>query len=222
MMKEGWPVSALTIALPKGKLHQDALAMLSRLGFPTAGVSDEARTLIFEFPSDGICYIMARPTDVPTYVEYGAADIGVVGKDVIEEESKDVFEMADLGFGYCRFVVAVPEGASSRLSDLNYKRVATKFPRVADRFFREMGLQVEIIKLHGNIELAPRMGLADAIMDIVSSGRTLRENRLVERATIMESTARLIVNRVSYRTKYQRIMPLVEELRRMAKEDNNG
>jgi ATP phosphoribosyltransferase len=161
---------------------------------------------------------MARPTDVPTYVEYGAADIGVVGKDVIEEQGKDVFELADLGFGYCRFAVAVPEAmAGADLSELNYKRVATKFPHVAERFFRSQGLQVEIIKLHGNIELAPRMGLADIIVDIVSTGRTLRENNLVELATIMDSTARLIVNRVSFRTHYERLLPLLKELANLGK-----
>jgi len=212
-------VSNLTIALPKGKLHIDALKMLAQAGLPVAGVSDEARTLRFEFLSEGVTYIMARPTDVPTYVEYGAADLGVVGKDVIEEQGKDVYEMADLGFGYCRFVVAVPQdGAFKRLADLNYRRVATKFPRVADKYFRDCGLQVEVVKLHGNIELAPQMGLADAIVDIVSTGRTLKENNLQEMVTIMESTARLVVNRVSYRTYYQRVLPLVQELNRIAKE----
>lgn len=214
-------MSNLTIALPKGKLHIDALKMLGRAGLPTSGVSDEARTLRFEFPEQEVTYIMARPTDVPTYVEYGAADLGVVGKDVIEEQGKDVYEMADLGFGYCRFVVAVPQnGAFRRLADLNYHRVATKFPHVADKYFRDCGLQVEVIKLHGNIELAPQMRLADAIVDIVSTGRTLKENQLQEMVTIMESTARMIVNRVSYRTQYRRILPLIQELNRLAKEEN--
>lgn len=209
----------LTIALPKGKLHIDALEMLARVGLPVAGVSDEARTLSFDFPQEGVTYIMTRPTDVPTYVEYGAADLGFVGKDVIEEQGKDVYEMADLGFGYCRFVVAVPQnGKFAKLEDLNYRRVATKFPRVADRYFRDCGLQVEVIKLHGNIELAPQMGMADAIVDIVSTGRTLKENNLQEMVTIMESTARLVVNRVSYRTQYQRVLPLVQNLSRIAKE----
>ncbi|MGE5453630.1 MAG: ATP phosphoribosyltransferase [Methylocystaceae bacterium] len=212
-------MSNLTIALPKGKLHIDALQMLDKIGFPVTGVSDEARTLRFEFPEQEVTYIMARPTDVPTYVEYGAADLGVVGKDVIEEQDKDVYEMADLGFGYCRFVVAVPKsGGFNRLADLNYRRVATKFPHVADKYFRDCGLQVEVIKLHGNIELAPQMGLADAIVDIVSTGRTLKENNLQEMVTIMESTARLVVNRISYRTHYQRVLSLIQELNRMAKE----
>ncbi|MGE5381029.1 MAG: ATP phosphoribosyltransferase [Methylocystaceae bacterium] len=212
-------MSNLTIALPKGKLHIDALEMLAKAGLPAEGVSDEARTLRFEFADEGITYIMARPTDVPTYVEYGAADLGVVGKDVIEEQGKDVYEMADLGFGYCRFVVAVPrDGAFTRPADLNYRRVATKFPRVAAKYFRDCGLQVEVIKLHGNIELAPQMGLADAIVDIVSTGRTLKENNLQEMVTIMESTARLIVNRVSYRTQYEKLLPLVQKLSRIAKE----
>lgn len=212
-------MSNLTIALPKGRMHIDALKMLELSGLPVEGVSDEARTLSFNFPGQQVTYIMTRNTDVPTYVEYGAADLGFVGKDIIEEQGKDVYEMADLGFGFCRFVVAVPEVSSfKKPADLNYCRVATKFPRMAEKYFRDRGLQVEVIKLHGNIELAPQMGLADAIVDIVSSGRTLKENRLVEMVTIMESTGRLIVNRVSYRTQYQRILPLIQELNRIARE----
>ena len=161
---------------------------------------------------------MCRPTDVPTYAEQGAADLGIVGKDVIVEQQKDVFELVDLGFGGCRFVVAVPDRMKNmRLRDLNYRRVATKFPRVAEEFFRKQGMQVEVIKLHGNIELAPLIGIADMIVDIVSSGRTLRENNLVELAQIMDSTTRLISNRVSFRTKFNRIEPLVQIMQQKAK-----
>ncbi|HBK52617.1 MAG TPA: ATP phosphoribosyltransferase, partial [Syntrophomonas wolfei] len=145
------------------------------------------------------------------------ADLGIVGKDVIVEQARDVFEMVDLQYGYCRFVVAVPEAIKNiALKDLNYKRAATKFPVIAENFFRSQGLQVEIIKLHGNIELAPLMGLADMIVDLVSTGRTLKENRLVEFIKIMDSTTRLICNRVSYRTKHQQIQPLIENMQKLS------
>ena len=208
----------LTIALCKGNLLRSTLELLAAVGLPYEGVSGDTRNLVFTFAKERLKYLMCRPTDVPTYVEQGAADLGIVGKDVIVEQQKDVFELVDLGFGSCRFVVAVPEHLKSmQLKDLNYRRVATKFPRVAEEFFRDQGMQVEVIKLHGNIELAPLIGVADMIVDIVSSGRTLRENNLVELAHIMDSTTRLISNRVSFRTKFNQIEPLVKIMQQKAK-----
>ncbi len=208
----------LTIALSKGNLLKATTEMFSTVGLPVQGVDEDSRNMVFSFAEPAVKYIMCRPTDVPTYVEQGAADLGIVGKDVIEEQSRDVFELVDLGYGYCRFVVAGPrELQGLQIKGLNYKRAATKFPAVAERFFRSQGLQVEIIKLHGNIELAPIMGLADIIVDIVSTGRTLRENDLVELVNIMESTTRLICNRVSYRTKHDQIQPLVELMQNTVK-----
>ncbi|MHB1652707.1 MAG: ATP phosphoribosyltransferase [Desulfitobacteriaceae bacterium] len=211
----------LTIALPKGKLLEDSLKALSEAGLECREVNEDSRKLLFELPSIEAQIIICRPTDIPTYVEYGAADIGFVGKDTLLEENKDVAELLDLKFGYCRFVVAMPEEkVPSRLPDgeydlsvLNHQRVATKFPRVAQTFFTQLGMQVTPIKLHGNIELAPRVGLAEMIVDIVSTGTTLRQNRLVEVAPILEATTRLIANRVSYRMKYRRIQELVDGLR---------
>jgi ATP phosphoribosyltransferase len=201
----------LTIALSKGTMLDSTLELLTRAGWPAEGIDSLARQMIFVFP--GIRYIMCRPTDVPVYVEHGAADIGIAGKDVIVEQGKDTFELLDLKFGACHFSVITPESAGElRLRDLNYKRVATKFPRVAESFFRQQGLQVEVIKLNGNVELAPLMGLADAIVDLVASGRTLRENHLVEVTRIMDSTARLICNQVSYRTKNQAVRSLLLSL----------
>ncbi len=209
----------LTIALPKGKLLGPTLQMLAQLGLPVKGVSDSTRSLVFDFDEPAVRYIMCRPTDVPTYVEHGAADIGIVGKDIILDQNKDVYEMVDLGFGYCRFILAVPqERQNEPLGDFNYQRVATKFTHVAEEFFREQGLQVEVIELHGNIELAPRVGLAEMIVDIVSTGKTLKENFLVEKANIAECTARLVVNRVSYRTKYDTIEPLIKKMSHIAAE----
>ncbi|MEN6349459.1 MAG: ATP phosphoribosyltransferase [Syntrophomonas sp.] len=207
----------LTIALCKGTLLKPTVKMFNEVDLPTEGVDEDSRNMVFSYEGPRVKYIMCRPTDVPTYVEQGAADLGIVGKDVIMEQGRDVFEMVDLKYGYCRFVVAVPaELKNLALKELNYKRVATKFPVVAEGFFRSQGLQVEIIKLHGNIELAPLMGLADVIVDIVSTGRTLRENNLVELVKIMDSTTRLICNRVSYRTKHRQIQPLIETLQKYA------
>jgi len=203
----------LTIALPKGKLLEPTLKLLALLNLPLQGVTDGSRSLVFDFSEPGVKYIMCRPTDVPTYVEHGAADLGIVGKDIILDQAKDVYEMVDLGFGYCRFILAVPvEKVHRPLSDFNYQRVATKFTRVAEDFFREQGLQVEVIKLHGNIELAPRVGLAEMIVDIVSTGKTLKENCLAEKASIAECTARVVVNRVSYRTKFAVIEPMIRRM----------
>jgi len=215
--------NCLTIALAKGTLLKPTVELLQQAGLPCEGITADSRNMIFSYDGDPqIKYIICRPTDVPAYVEHGAADLGFVGKDVIVEQGKDLFEMVDLEYGYCRFVVAVPaELKDMTLQDLNYKRVATKFPTVAERFFRDNGLQVEIITLHGNIELAPLMGLSDMIVDIVSSGRTLRENNLVELVSIMDSTTRLVANRVSYRTKYQNIQPLVEKMQMIVKGGRN-
>ena len=208
----------LTIALSKGTLLKPTLALFRQVGLPTEGVEPESRNMVFTFEQEAIKYIMCRPTDVPVYVEQGAADVGVVGKDVIVEQGKDVFEMVDLKYGYCRFVVAGPAAMQgARLKELNYKRVATKFPVMAERFFRSQGLQVEVIKLHGNVELAPLTGIADVIVDLVSTGATLRENNLVELVKIMDSTTRLVSNRVSYRTKHEKIQPLIERIQEIVK-----
>jgi len=213
------PRNFLTIALPKGKLLEDSVRLLVNAGIDCTEIDEDSRKLVFEFPEDQVRFIICRPTDIPTYVEYGAADIGFVGKDTIIEENKDVAELLDLKFGYCRFVVAMPEEDLPAdlnefdLSVLNHKRVATKFPRVAETFFAGKGMQVGVIKLHGNIELAPRVGLAEMIVDIVSTGKTLRQNRLKEIAQILEATTRMIANRVSYRMKYQRIQYLQDKLR---------
>ena len=211
----------LTIALPKGKLMLDAVRLLSQTGVDCGHINEDSRKLFYELPESAVKLIVCRATDIPTFVEYGAADLGIVGKDTILEDNKDVAELLDLKFGYCRFVVAMPEDKTPPelpeggydLRVLNHKRVATKFPRVAETFFNELGMQVTPIKLHGNIELAPSVGLAEMIVDIVSTGKTLRENHLTEVAPILEATARVIANRVAYRLKYERIRDLVENLR---------
>jgi ATP phosphoribosyltransferase len=217
----------LTIALPKGKLFDPSVRLLRKAGLPWEGLLEDTRQMVFDYEDAGLGgfttrYIVCRATDIPTFVEYGAADLGIVGKDTIVEDNKNVFELVDLKFGYCRFVVAVPASVADRgdLSKFSHARVATKFPRVAETFFREKGIQVEVVKLHGNIELAPSVGLSEMIVDIVSSGRTLRENNLVVLDEIFPATARLIANRVSFRMKAEIIQPLQEKMRDVVEKED--
>jgi len=204
----------LIVAMPKGRIFEEAVDLLRRAGVDLPPEFEESRKLIVSAPEAGLDFILAKPTDVPTYVEYGVADIGVVGKDVLVEEDRDVYELLDLNISKCKMVVA---GLPDWKEDGKQPRVATKFPRIASRFFREKGQQVEVIKLNGSIELAPIIGLADRIVDIVSTGRTLKENGLVVHEEIMPISSRLIANRVSYRMKseaidyvYQKFASVVE------------
>ena len=163
-----------------------------------------------------IRFIITKTADVPTYVEYGAADLGVIGKDVLVESGKDVYELLDLGFGKCHVMMAVPRKEKrERLTDYAQTRVATKFPHIAEQFFTSHGMQMEYIKLNGSIELGPIVGLSESIVDIVETGTTLKENDLEEIAYIMDATARLIANRVSFKLKFERIHTLVEELKKV-------
>lgn len=215
------------MALPKGKLGEESVSFLRRAGLPAGGLEMEARRLVYEYPAQGVTYIICRPADVPTYVEYGAADLGIAGKDVLVESGAQVLELADLEFGHCRFVAAVPrsrleDGRLYDLAAMNHRRVATKFPRITEDFFRGQGVQVEIIKLHGNIELAPQVGLADMIVDIVSTGQTLAENDLVPVAEIFPATARLVANRVSFQLKYQRVQEILRALEETLRSGSKG
>jgi len=202
----------LTIALSKGKLIESALELFRRAGYGVAGLSGESRRLVFACPDIGMTFLIVRPSDVPTYVEYGGADAGIVGKDVLMEQDSDVYEPLDLWFGACRISVAalMGEGLRDRLS--SKIRIATKYPKITERFFNERGISVEIIKLYGSIELAPVVGLADRIVDLVETGSTLKAHDLVEVEVIAHSTARFIVNRASLRLKHE---PLVELIRRL-------
>lgn len=206
--------SPLTIALPKGRLFRKAVTLLQKVDCGMAALGD-GRRLLFEHPEQGTRFLILRPVDIPTYVEYGAADVGIAGKDVLEEQDCDVYEPLDLKFGRCRLVVAQPRAlpASPSLSDWSYIRVATKFPRIAERYFSARGVSVEIIRLSGSIELAPLVGLCERIVDLVETGRTLEENGLVEVDEVMQVTARLIVNRASQKTKYEQITDLITRLK---------
>ncbi len=204
----------LTIALPKGKVFGKSVEMLAKIGYTAEDLTDNSRKLIITNEKEKIRFIITKTADLPTYVEYGAADIGIIGKDVLMEDSKDVYELLDLKFSLCRIMVAVPEALKQeKLSDYAHMRVATKYPHIAERFFHSMGMQMEFIKLNGSIELAPMVGLAEIIVDIVETGSTLRANNLVEVANIQVATARLIANRVSFKMKFDRINKLTEELK---------
>jgi ATP phosphoribosyltransferase len=204
----------LTLALPKGRLFAPALDLLRRAGI-NGLPADEPRRLIFTDLARGLRVLILKPLDVPTYVEYGAADLGVVGKDVLLEQEPDVYEPLDLGFGLCRLVVAEPRALWERddPSKWSWVRVATKYPSLTRRYFAERGIQVEVVRLDGSIELAPAAGLAERIVDLVQSGETLRANGLVEVAEILVSTARLIVNRAAQKTAYRTVSQLVDALR---------
>ena len=203
----------LTLALPKGRLLDPALSLLSAMGI--ASLDADSRRLLFTDPKANLRFILLKPADVPTYVEYGAADLGIVGQDILLEQQPDVYEPVDLGFGFCRLVVAEPRELWERddPSRWSWVRVATKYPTLAERYFSERGIQVEIVRLDGSIELAPLVGLAERIVDLVQSGETLRANGLVEVAQIVTSTARLIVNRASLKTAHARVNGLIEAMR---------
>ena len=204
----------LTIAVPRGALLRETLDLLDRIGVDTAEVRANDRKLLFA--DAGI--VTMRPSDVPTYVEAGAADIGVTGKDVLMEQSeRSVFELLDLGFGRCRMVLASvadePDPAAEALRRLGVVRVATKYPRIAADFFERTGRQAEIVEVKGSVELAPLTGLVEAIVDLTATGTTLRENRLAVREEIAVATARLIANPVAHKLKAAAIDDVLERLR---------
>ena len=204
----------LTIALPKGKLFGLSARLLAKIGYDAEGLTEKSRKLVISNEEKKIRFIITKTADVPTYVEYGAADIGIIGKDVLMESGKDVYELLDLGFGRCHLMMAVPKAERrDRLTDYAHTRVATKFPRIAEDFFTKQGMQMEYIKLNGSIELGPIVGLSESIVDIVETGTTLKENDLEEIAYIMDATARLIVNRVSFKMKFDRISAMVRDLK---------
>lgn len=203
----------LTLALPKGRLLEGALDLLGSLG--VAGIDSESRRLIFADPGHRLRLLLLKPADVPAYVTYGAADLGIVGQDILLEQRPDVYEPLDLGFGFCRLVVAERKELFERdtPSTWSWVRVATKYPRLTEQYFSSRGIQVEIVRLDGSVELAPLVGLAERIVDLVQSGDTLRANGLVEVAEITRSTARLIVNRASMKTEYAAVTGLLDEIR---------
>ncbi len=205
----------ITIALSKGKLLDPTLELFRQAGYTGYHVRADDRRLILEFPEHGHRVLIVRPSDVPAYVEYGAADLGVVGKDVLLEQSPDVYEPVDLNLGVCRLVVARPNGPQLVQRMSSKLRVATKYPTITERYFNQQGLPVELIKLYGSIELAPLVGLADRIVDLVETGNTLKANNLVEDEVIAWSSARLIVNRASLKMKHAVITELIARVKKI-------
>ncbi len=207
----------ITFALPKGRILEDSMELFARIGITCPEMSEKSRKLVFENSEQKFRFMAVRATDVPTYVEYGCADLGVVGKDTLLEQGKDLYEPVDMKFGYCRLVVAEPKDLQADDNPLNWSniRVATKYPNVTERYFAAKGIQVELIKLYGSIELAPLVGLSERIVDLVSTGGTLKANGMVEVDTIAEITTRLIVNRASLKTKHQRIGKIIADLEKV-------
>ncbi len=205
----------LKIAVPRGALFGETLDVLDGAGVDTAELRGDSRSLIFK--ASGVTLVTMRPSDVPTYVESGAADVGITGKDVLLEQSdRVVYELLDLGFGRCRMVLAARTG-NDRLAEaqrrLGMMRIATKYPRIAERYFESTGRQVELVEVKGSVELAPLVGLADGIVDLVATGRTLEENELEVREEIVECTARFVANRVAHKLRATEIDELTAKLR---------
>jgi ATP phosphoribosyltransferase len=205
-------VNGLKIAVPRGALLGETLDLLDRLGVETHEVRDNDRKLLF----DEVGIVTMRPSDVPTYVEAGAADIGITGKDVLMEQSeREVYELLDLGYGACTMVLATAAGedrAAEALRRLGVVRIATKYPRIAARYFTDTGRQAEIVEVKGSVELAPLTGLAEGIVDLTATGTTLRENGLVVREEIVRCTARLIANPVAHKLKAAALDGLLERV----------
>lgn len=203
----------LRIAVPKGSLYRDSVRVLEAAGLDVTGLADPGRQLMVTTPSAQ--FIIGKPTDIPVYAAYGGVDCAVAGKDVLVEADLDVVELVDLRFGVCRFVVAEPEDAREEVARqyrrLGVIRVATKYPAITEAYFAELGVQVELVKLNGNIELAPLIGVADQVVDITATGTTLRENRLRIVDDVLESSARFVANPVSLRID-PRVMELADRL----------
>jgi len=204
----------LRFAVPKGALFADSLRVLRAAGVDVGNLAEAGRQLIVT--AGDVEFVIAKPTDIPVYVAYGGVDVGIAGKDMLVEADLDVVEMVDLGFGECRFVVAEPEDAAAEVAEhyrhLGVIRVATKYPRITELHFAAKGVQAEVVKLHGNIEIAPLIGLADQIVDITATGTTLRENRLRIVEDVLPSTARFVANPASLRIDPERITNLAERL----------
>ena len=206
----------INIALPKGRLGERAYGIFEAAGFECPSIKEENRKLIFENAEVGVRYFWVKPSDVVIYVERGAADIGIAGKDIILEYAPDIYELADLGIGKCRMAVAAKKDFCDRRD--RTLRVATKFPNIAKKYYASLSREIDIIKLNGSIELAPILGLSDVIVDIVETGKTLYENDLEPKSDIVNISARLVANKVSYKFKNESIKNICEQISRVLAE----
>lgn len=206
----------VTVAVASGRLLEESMRTLEAAGFLAAEAWQSTRRLILPSVDPRVRVLVAKPADLLTYVEHGAADLGLAGKDMLLEQGRDVYELVDLGFGSCRGAVALPEARAAEWETLSPIRIATKYPRVTERYFWSQGRSVEVIEMSGTVELAPQVGLADGILDLVMSGRTLAANHLVEVAQVFRSSARLVANRMSVRTRAEAVQAVVEQVRAAA------
>ena len=203
----------ITIAMSRGRLLTEAVELFAKAGIDIKAVTKDSRKLIFDFDDLGLKILITRPSDVPSYVEYGAADCGIVGKDTLLESNSNLYEPLDLKIGKCRLVVAAPNGFS--MENRTNLRIGTKYPKVSSEFFVAKGISPEIVKLNGSVELAPLAGLSDVIVDLTASGETLKTNNLFEIESIAEITARVVVNKVSLKVKSKEIRTLIEKLKKV-------
>ena len=215
-MKKG-----IKVAIPKGYLFEQCLDILKKAGYDIEPLEEKNRKLFVYSGKDSIQYILSRPMDVPVYVEHGACDIGFSGKDVLLEKESNVYELLDLKNGKCRIILATLKDCVEKVKEhyghFGSIKIATSYPNIAKKYFDQKGIQVEIIKLHGSVELAPILGIADEILDITSTGKTLEENNLVEMEEIAVSTTRLIANIASYRVKYDLISNFINNIKNVIK-----
>ncbi|MCF0106673.1 MAG: ATP phosphoribosyltransferase [Holdemanella sp.] len=212
---------ALSIALTKGRLEKNTVAMLETCGYGIDCLKDKGRALVFQDSIKDIRYFLVKSNDCITYVEHGVADIGVVGKDTLIEGSKDYYEMLDLEMGKCKFIVAsLPE--NELFSKVGHIKIGTKYPTVANSYFLSKGMDVEIIKIDGSVELAPILGLCDGIVDIMETGTTLKENGLVVLDTVCDISARVIVNKASFKLKRDEIMQVINDLKGVVEKNASG
>ena len=209
----------INVALGKGRLAEKGYEIFKKIGYDCNELEKKSRKLIFENSEKKIRFILVKAQDVPVYVERGAADLGIVGKDTIMEEGRDLYEIADLGFGRCKFAVAAMKGF--KLENIRGQlKVASKYPNVATKYFMENGRQIDTIKLNGSVELAPIVGLSDVIVDIVETGSTLKENGLEVIQDMYPVSARLVANKVSFKTKNGKIREMIEKIKEAVKEEN--
>ena len=206
----------ITLAVPKGRVQDEAIALFAKAGVDLSPIQDGSRRLVFELPAAGLRVLVVRDADVPTYVEHGAADLGIAGRDVLEERGSDLYEPLDLKIGACRLAVAEPIDPPARAVDDEgrgaHLRYCTKFPNLTRRHLEKSGTVADVIKLSGSVELGPLTGLCDRIVDLVSSGETLRQHRLREIETILEVTSRLVVNRAAWKVRRRPIDALLARL----------
>lgn len=208
----------LSIALTKGRLEKQTVSMLEGLGYGIEALKDKGRTLVFKDSIEDIQYFLVKSNDCITYVNHGVADIGVVGKDTILENENDTYELLDLKIGKCKFIVAsLPQ--NQLFSKVGHIKIGTKYPTVAKQYFLSKGMDVEIIKIDGSVELAPILGLCDGIVDIMETGTTLKENGLVVLDTVCDISARVIVNKASFKLKHSEVMKVIEDLSRKVNAD---